>query len=521
MSNRKFFILFTTALFMLVFTACAPVASTDEVVVPGYQAQTQNELIWLHASFAPTLDAHRSNDTTSRDVMRTMLEPLMYFAEGNVLTPLLAESYEQLDDLTWKFTIRQGINFHDGTPFNAEAVKINFERLLNPTNAFPRADFLNMIAEVIVIDDYTIHMITEFPFSPLPAQLTNYAALMISPAAIEMEQSGGLSVAENPIGTGAFKFDSISHGDYIRVVRFDDHWRGVPQLDSIVFRTIPEPATRLAMLETGEAHGINAMLSDVPILEEIPHIQTQSIVTTIFNYIGFNVERPPLDDVRVRQAITMAINIEDILYGIAEGQGVIATSPIAPSITHSPTNIETLPFDPERARELLIEAGHEDGFDINIWYNEGNSVRSLISQLVQSNLADIGINVTISSLEWAAYLEATGAGEHDMFVLAWTGGTGDPDIQVHPLFHTDNIGESGNRSFFSNPLVDALIDEGRREPDYATRSEIYHQLTEILIYEAPVIFLFHPFQPMATNNVENLFIDFSATPDFFRVRLTQ
>ena len=519
---------FVTAIFLLVpfvLSACG-VGANDTVALPHYYetgaiASTGGELVWVFASHPPTLDPNRATDTTSRNVMRTMMEPLLYFGEGNVLSPLLASSYSQIDDLTWEFTLQQGVTFHDGHPFNADVVQINFDRFLDPENAFTRADFLDMIEDVVVIDDYTVHFILSFPFAPFPAQITNYAALMISPNAIQEELDGGRTVNENPVGTGPFMLESVSHGDSVRVVRFDDHWRGQAYLDSILFRVIPEPATRLALIETGEAHGTEAMLSDVPILNTMPHIRQHTIITTTLNYIGFNLDTPPMDDVRVRQAITMAINHDDILYGIAEGQGVRAVGPIAPTVAHSPYAVlDPLPFDPVRARELLVEAGHEDGFEINIWYNDGNSVRGLIAQLVQSNLADIGITVHVSSIEWGAYLEATSAGEHDMFVLGWTGGTGDPDIQVQPLFHTDVIG-GGNRFWYSNTEIDNLIEQGRTETDFAARAEIYRQITEILIYDAPAIFLFHPFQPVITNGVYGLVIDFAVTPDFFRVQLAE
>lgn len=480
------------------------------------------DLVWVLASFPPTLDPNRATDTTSRDVMRTMLEPLLYFGADDTLRPLLAQSYEQLDDLTWQFQLQQGVTFHDGEPFNAQVVQLNFERFLDPDAPHPRANFLNMIDNTVVVDDYTINFELSFPFAPFPAQITNYAALMISPLAIEEERNGGRLVSENPVGTGPFQLDHISHGDHVRVTRFENHWRGVAQVDSVTFQVIPEPATRFLMIETGEAHGGLLMTSDVPVAQTVPQMDLESVVTTTLNYVGFNLSRPPMDDVRVRQAITMAVNHDDILYGIAEGQGVRAVGPIAPNVLHSPSaELSPLPFDPKRARELLVEAGHADGFTLEIWYNDGNSVRSLISQLIQANLADIGITVNVSSLEWGAYLEATSSGEHDMFVLGWTGGTGDPDIQVQPLFHTDVIGPGGNRFWYSNPEADRLIDQGRLETDHDARGAIYRELTQLLIDDAPAMFLFHPFQPVATNGLSGLAVDFATTPDFFRVQITR
>ncbi|MCL1934829.1 MAG: ABC transporter substrate-binding protein [Defluviitaleaceae bacterium] len=493
-----------------------PTLSSDSLPL-----ENGGELVWILASAPPTLDAHRATDTTSRNVFRTMVEPLMYFDGNNTLQPLLATGYNQLDDTTWQFTLRQGVYFHDGSYFNADVVRANFERFLDPQNAFTRASFLDMIENVVVIDEYTVNFELSFPFAPFPAQMTNYAAQMYSPLALEADLNGTITLSDNPVGTGPFILDSVVHGDSVRVVRFDDYWRGQAGVDSILFRVIPEASTRLMLVQTGEAHGLEAMSSDVPILDTMPHLDLMQIVTTTYNYIGFNLDRYPLSDIRVRQAITMAINVEDILYGIVEGQGVRSVGPIAPSVIHSPHDYVTpLPFDPVRAREVLVEAGYGDGFTINMWYNDGNSVRSLIAQLVQANLSEIGITVNVSSLEWGAYLEATNNGEHDLFVLGWTGGTGDPDIQVQPLFHSDLIGGGGNRFWYSSEIVDDLIHQGRLETNPERRSEIYRQITEQLIYDSPVISLWHPYVPIVTNGITGLTVNFATEPDFFRVNFT-
>jgi len=250
------------------------------------------------------------------------------------------------------------------------------------------------------------------------------------------------------------------------------------------------------------------------------HVDWWRIQTTSLTYIGFQTQQDgPLSDARVRRAITMAINAEDILYGVQEGEGVLAVGPIRGGlVTHAPTDVVGLPFDPDAARELLAEAGFPDGFSTSIWTNEGNAVRARISELVQANLAAIGIELDIQILEWGTYLDQTAAGLHDMFLLGWVTMTGDADYGIYPLLHSGEIG-GANRFFYENPVVDALLEEARQSTDGAERDRLYREVVEILVDDAPVIFLFHPDTPVITNGIDGMVFDFTVTPFFFNTTL--
>jgi len=445
----------------------------------------------------------------------------MWYAPGDVLEPLLAESYTvSADGMTYTFSLRQGVYFHDGTPFTAEAVKMSFDRLLDPENASPGAFILEMISETIVVDDHTVEVALEFPFAPFTAHLTHMVGFIMAPSAMEEAAAGGRSVAENPIGTGPFVLAYRNHGDYTRLTPNTNHWAGRVPAHDVIFRVIPDTETRLAMLNAGEAHygGISpAQLYD---LQFMPHLDYWNIQTSSLTYIGFQTQQEgPLSDARVRRAITMAINGMDILYGVQEGQGVLAVGPIRGGlITHAPTDVPGLPFDPEAARELLAEAGFPDGFATTIWTNEGNLVRARISELVQANLAVIGIDVEIQILEWATYLEQTAEGLHDMFLLGWVTMTGDADYGIFPLWHSDEIG-GANRFFYDNPVVDDLLERARVSSSPAERDALYREVTEILVYDAPAIFLFHPDSTVATNGLDGMIVDFTVTPHFFNATL--
>jgi len=341
----------------------------------------------------------------------------------------------------------------------------------------------------------------------------------MAPSAMEEAAAGGRSVTENPIGTGPFAFVYRNHGDYTRLTPNQNHWRATPAHD-IIFRVVPDTTTRLAMLDTGEAHSMGVSVAQLHDLDFMPHVDWWRIQSSSLTYIGFQTQQDgPLSDARVRRAITMAVNSTDILYGVQEGEGVLAVGPIRGGlITHAPTDVPGLPFDPDAARELLAEAGFPDGFSTTIWTNEGNIVRARISELVQANLAVIGIDVEIQILEWGTYLEQTAEGLHDMFLLGWVTMTGDADYGIFPLWHSGEIG-GANRFFYDNPVVDDLLERARVSQDPAERDALYREVTEILVYDAPALFLFHPDAIVAVNGIDGMIFDFTVTPLFFNVTL--
>ncbi|KKK36142.1 ABC transporter substrate-binding protein [Mesobacillus campisalis] len=484
-------------------------------------AQEGGELVFVTPSDAPTLDPHGMNDTATTNATTQIFDRLTEYAEDGSVVPSLAEEFNQVDDKTWEFKLRQGVKFHDGSDFTAEAVKMSLERLIDPEFASPRAVVLNMITEVTVVDDHTVQLKTAEPFAPLPAHLAHNAGSIIAPSAIEEEKSGGKKVDENPVGTGPFKFESWNRGAEIKFVRNDDYWGEKAKLDSIVFKVIPEQATRVAMLETGEAHVMLVGSSDVTQVEGIEGVELDRVKGTRMDYVGFNINKEPFDDVKVRQAVAMAINKEDIVNGILDGQGVAAVGPLAPTVVGNSQDLKPLDFDVEAAKKLLADAGLPDGFKTTLYVNEGSKERSDIAELVQAQLGEIGIEVSIETIEWGAFLEKTAAGEHEMFVLGWTTVTGDADYGLYALFHSSMHGNPGNRSFYTNTKVDELLDKGRTATDQEERNAAYAEVSQILIDEAPMVYLQHPDFVHGMNGVDGLFVNFSGTPFFHEVSLTK
>ena len=534
MKKRSTWLALLVFAFLLFLVACGdpvgdtPAAGTDgteeDVVNTGDDngdeappaAVSGGEVVVAIASDAPSLDPIRSNDSASTDVQSQMLDGLTRFDPiTSELQPRLATSFEQIEPTVWEFSLRQGIYFTDGAYFDADVVALNLNRLLNIEEASPALFIVEMISEVEVIDTYTVHIHTEFPFAPLPGHLAHRSAFMVSPNAI-----AAVEVSEDvePIGTGPFVFVEREHGDFILIARNDDYWGSqLANPDYVRFIVVPEAATRFAMLQTGEAHYLVGQPTDYAVASDMDQLDVYLLQTTTLDYIGFNTESGPLANVLVRQAITHAIDRYAIVEGLAEGVGTVATGPLAPLVDMAPT-VEGLAFDLDLARALLEESGYTD-IELNFWYNEGNAFRGLVGVFVQASLAEIGITVNVSSIEWAAYLEATAAGDHDMFMLGWVTTTGDPDYGLFPILHSDQVGDPGNRFFFRNAEVDALLERGRESSDREYRMAVYQEVAELLVYQAPMAPVRFQQAVIITNGIDGVRTCFANTPFFYRATL--
>lgn len=457
-----------------------------------------NDLIIAAGSDITSLDPHTTSDVPSGNVQINLFESLTKTDENFELQPHLAESWEDVEEDVWEFTLREDVTFSDGEAFNAEAVEANLERLMDPDVASPRAGLFEIIEEIEVVDEYTIRLHTEMPFSALPAHLSTYPSSMVSPALIEedyanMEDGGqpGDAVNEGPEGTGMFTLNNWDPGNEIVLDAKDDYWNERVSFDSVTFKVVPEDLTRVGELETGASHIIDPLTpSDMSRVEGTDGMEVFQTEAASITYLGFNNEVEPLDDPLVRRAIDLALSKSDMLEGVLEGNGTPAVGPLNATQFGYSEDVVSSEQDLEEAQSLLAEAGYEDGFEISIWTNDTEE-RSDIAVLAQADLAQIGIDASIEEFEWGAYLDATAQGEHDMFILGLSLPTMDADYPLHELFHTDSMGE-GNRFFYSDENFDALIADAREEQDEAAREGLYEDAVNHLNETSPASFLYHP-----------------------------
>lgn len=540
---------------LLMLAAC----TDDSEVMEEENAASDSsggDLVASYASDASSLDPAGQNDLPSDQRRNVIYEGLFYLDEDLNPQPRLATDYEQTDDTTWVFNLREGVKFHDGTDFNADAVKASFERIMDPAVASARANIFEMISEINVIDDYTIEIVTEYPFAPFLNYLAHDGAGIVSKEVIdedyqnaidqsdqdisldefyELREAGGEEyeavaqavgnntgaiIEQKPIGTGYMQFQSRTPGEEIVVERFDDYWDEPAKLDTVTFKVVVEDASRIAELESGQSHFIQGFDNGQwERIENHPEMETYPVYNLSNEYIGMNTQEGPLEDKRVRQAIAHMVDKEEIMEGIYFGVGREMKGAIQQELLGYNENLEDLDYDPERAKELLSEAGYEDGFDLTVMTNDSPE-RVDLAVLMQEKLKEIGIDLEIEQLEWGAYLEAVSNGEHDLFILGWPNPVGDPDQSFWPLVHSSMQGASGNRSFYENEEVDSLLEQGRQELDEGKREEIYQRVDEILIEDQPFVSIRQAQSANAARTeVQGLEINNFNKPDFRNVTL--
>lgn len=463
----------------------------------GSNSSAQDELTVDLNSDPVSLDPHGANDGNSLYVMNPIYDTLVQMNTDLEIEPGLAESFEQIEDTVWEATLRKDITFHDGSSFDADVVKANLDRVRDPDVASPLSFLFDMIESVEVKDEYTVHLTTEFPFSALPSHLAHPGGHMISIdlinesyEALDAGEDPFTVINENPIGTGYFKYKDRVNGEYITLNKNEDYWGEEAQMNSLTFKTVPEDSARIAELKTEDAdliYPVNA--NDVQQVDNNEGTNVKQTDSASMTYIGINNDREPFNNLKVRQAIAMAVDKEELINGVLDGVPIPAKGPLAPTVKGYSEDIKPIDFDVDQALELLKDAGFEDGFETSIMAYDRTT--SDVAENVQSQLNKIGIDVSIDMVEVGAYLEAARKGDLDMFIGSWGTVTLDADYGLYPLFHSINAGTSGNRSFYNNKQVDSLLEDARQSTDEAKRDKLYAKAQQIIAEEVPIVPLYH------------------------------
>lgn len=448
----------------------APAAGDDQtliVVVPGLPV---------------SLDPHASADTNTAYFSHQMYDPL-FMMDPLTLEPVknLVASYDRPDMQTMNITLRDDVFFHNGDQLTAHDVEFSLKRALE----MPVSFIVSMIDDVVAHDDLTLTITTSYPFAPLKEHLAHYGASILSQRAVE--EAGDL-YHENPVGSGPFKFDSIILGDRVELVRFDDYWGHMPEFSRLSWRVIPEATNRLIEVEAGAAHiALVINPNDVPRAEASDDLVVHRALGIGAHYIGFNTNHEPFGDIRVRQAIAHALDLPMISQTAFEGSGQFGASMISPMVWGA-VDIEPFEYNLDIARQLMEEAGFPDGFSTTLWWSPNDAQYALVVQMIQSQLREIGIEITPQSMEWGAYLAAVYSGEHDMFLLSWYTPTVDADYGMYGLTHSNNANGGNNLTNFTSPRIDELLMEGQSSPDPARRLEIYAELQQLIRDYAAYLF---------------------------------
>ncbi len=470
LKKRNFLIMVAILLSIsILFSACDDVGSKNDSIVV---AQDRD---------ATSLDPHGSNDEGSNRVRVQIFSNLVKFTEDGELVGDLAESWKNIDDKTIEFKIKENVKFHDGSDLSMEDVKFSLDRSRKTPLV---SHILEDVRDIRVVEGNKIQVETYEPSATIMSKLASPAAAIMSKKVVE---KSGEDIGENPIGTGPFKLAKWDPGYSIKLERFDEYFGEKAKSEEIVFKIVPEGNNRTIGLETGEidiAYEIDPVnMSIIKDNDELEYITDDSFTV---HYLGFNNQKEPFDRENIRKAIAYGIDMDDIIEVVLYDTVKKADSLLNKNVIGSgEKTYNSYDYNPDLAKELLAKEGFEDGLDLELMISDSD-IRVRIAEIMQEQLRHIGVNVNVKTSEWGAFIEQVGNGEHDAFLLAATVSTGDADDPYSLLLHSDQLGQAGNRSFYVNPRVDELIEEGRMELDPVKRVKIYDTIQEIINEELPI-----------------------------------
>jgi len=483
MNTRKYLFVGVLILLIIVATGSFSVAS-----------EGGKTIVFALGAEPISLDPPNQTDNPSEMVVRHIHDNLVEFTEKGDIVPMLATSWEaSKDGLMWIFHLRKGVKFHDGTPLNADAVIFNLKRVTNPEKRTRRTSLYEpFIKSFEAADEYTVKIQMKVPFGALLAHFAHGAGGIVSPKALEQY---GDKITLNPVGTGPFTFVEWVPGDRIVLKRNNDYWKGKPKVENIIFKPVAEAGSRVMMLETGAADVVFPVpLIEVERLRKTKGVKVVTGDTARVIYIGMNNLKKPFTDLRVRKAINYAVDKESIIKNILKGMAKPSKSMIGSLVWgFSPTG--SYEYNPQKAKELLAQAGYPDGFETSLWTPEGRyPMDAQIAEAVAGQLKKVGIKVELRKWEWAAFIQNTRKkpeeAKYEMFLLGWAPSTGDADWGMRPLFHSGQWTPGGsNRFYYKNPEVDKYIEAGMRISDPQERKAAYRNAQEALVNDAPWLML--------------------------------
>ncbi len=493
------------AMVLTVFAGCSSTPATEEgASASGDAAQGEaadseykDTLVYALNTDVQSLDPQIQNDTTSEQVVKMLYNTLLKFEDDGTVVGDLAESWSVSEDkLTWTFNLKQGVKFHNGKELTSADVKATFDRALNAeAGGLRTTEIIKMFTAVEAPDPYTVTITTDGPYGPMESLMCNMSLGIMD--ADYIEQYGldlGTSV-EGENGTGPFKVVSWERDQEIVVERFDDYFGTPAKLQTVVYTVIPEAASRVIALETGEVDVI-----DKPTNEDLERLEADTENFTVLRrptisqrLFRFGCNDPIISNTKVRQAIVYAIDRQAIIDALFTGSAYPSTAPLAP-VTFGYSDLGEIEQDLELAKSLLAEAGYPDGFDTKIVTTERYQNGIELAEIISQQLAEIGINAEIEVWEWSA-LSASWNGitadefDQPIFIMGAGPSMRDADGGLRGLYTTSETGlNDRNYGFYSNAEVDALIEQGMQETDQQKRVEIYKEAMEILYREDPVAF---------------------------------
>ncbi|MGH7717407.1 MAG: ABC transporter substrate-binding protein [Gemmatimonadaceae bacterium] len=445
-----------------------------------------------------SLDPALTTDVPTGRAVAYLFDGLTRFTPDGSLAPALAARWEVSEDgLRYVFHLRQGVRFHDGTPFRASQVVCSFHRVLEsatrggrPWPLYPISGARSYadgrarsVTGLTAVDDSTLHI-------TLDTALAIFPKLMAMPVASVVPDSIPADFGQRPIGTGPWKLAEWRHDDYLLFARNDAYFDGPPEADSLMARIIPEPSTAVAEFESGNVDVLYVPEAETPQWEA--DAGKRALLTSApalrLWYVAINTRRGPLADARVRRALNHAVDVRTILERLIGGRGRLAAGVIPPGLEGMDSTRSPYAFDQARARQLLAEAGYAGGIDVEIWHSTVPAF-ARVAQSIQAYLGQVNVRARIVQRDAPSVREASRNGQVDLIVKDWIADYPDAENFLYPLLHGSNHGVGGNVSFYSNPAFDRLVSSARVEQDSTRRAALYRQADSLSFEEAPMIYL--------------------------------
>lgn len=461
--------------------ACAPSTGSTSSAAIAKQVITI-----VQGADADTMDPQATTTRGTINVLSHFSEGLTKVTYSETGEPkvegLLATSWKQLNDTTWQFKLREGVQFSNGEPFDADAVQYSFQRLMDPAYVSPQKKYVGSVARVDVLDKFTVNVLTKTP-TPLPP--IDFNQVYIVPPKYTAE--AGKQFAAKPIGTGPFKFVEWVKDDHITLEANPNYWGGRPKLDRITFKPIPESATRSAAIQTAQADIVMPIaVTDVASLKEKSGFKIVDSASSRILYVVLDqVSDPIMKNLKVRQALNYAVDKDAIVKSIFQGNGtVLQGQGLAPAYYGFNPSLKPYPYDPEKAKQLLTEAGYPNGFAMAIWTARGNTIGDYeTAQAVAGQLQKIGVRATVNVLEWAVYISDFQKKKLTPSLLAAWATYPDADAMF------DAFRAGGVYSYADVPEFNAIFEQERSTLDTSKRLQILQQGAQIERDQALAIWL--------------------------------
>lgn len=465
-------------------TALLAVLALALVTMFAVPALAKDTLVVANIYDARTLDPIVQNEVATSGMCLHIYDTLIGLDQETNLVPMLAEKWERIDDVTYKFFLRQGVKFHNGEPFTAADVKYTVERAQSPAGSAIR-QYSEVVDKVEVVDDYTVIMKLKSPFTPFLMSLSHTWGSIVNQKAVE---AAGESYGMNPVGTGPFKFKSWNKGDRIVLERNDDYWGQKPAYKELIMRAVAESINRTIELESGAVDiAYRVPVTDIKRVEENPKLTLYRHLENSTSYMGFNCAKAPWDNPKVRQAVRLALDNVGMQKAVFRGTGRAPNAPVAPSVKYSDKDIPYVKRNLEEAKKLLAEAGVQLPLKAEIWTNDYKPRRDLAT-IIQAQLKDVGIELEHKVLEWGAYLDGLQKKTHDLYILGWVASVPDAEFALSGVLKSTG---GSNYSFFKDEEVDAMLDSAKALPDGPEREAMYKKIQARIHELAPWVYMYN------------------------------